>query len=202
MDKNTWIGFLIIAAIIVGFTMLNRPSKEELAERQRVQDSITFVQMAQAEAQRLSDSLAMLAQQPEEGVVAQQATAEEVHNKLVQAYGTFAGAAQGEAQWISLQNDHLRLTLSTHGGVIERAELLDYHAAGDSVNPLCLFRADESAFAVTLITANTLTDENKEAIAAADAVIVVVGTTSSYSQEDKDRASIVLPDEMEALMAE
>ena len=154
MDKNTWIGFLIIAAIIVGFTMLNRPSKEELAERQRVQDSITFAQMAQAEAQRLSDSLAMLAQQPEEGVVAQQATAEEVHNKLVQAYGTFAGAAQGETQWVSLQNDHLRLTLSTHGGVIERAELLDYHAAGDSVNPLCLFRADESAFAVTLITAN------------------------------------------------
>ena len=47
MDKNTWIGFLIIAAIIVGFTMLNRPSKEELAERQRVQDSISAVRLAE-----------------------------------------------------------------------------------------------------------------------------------------------------------
>ena len=55
MDKNTWVGFLLIAAIIVGFTMLNRPSKEQLAERQRVQDSIKLSRIAQAEAQRLAD---------------------------------------------------------------------------------------------------------------------------------------------------
>ena len=29
MDKNTWIGFLLIAAIIVGFSFINRPSKED-----------------------------------------------------------------------------------------------------------------------------------------------------------------------------
>ena len=45
MDKNTWIGFLLIAAIIVGFTMLNRPSKEELAHRQHVQDSINAARL-------------------------------------------------------------------------------------------------------------------------------------------------------------
>ena len=43
MDKNTWIGFGLIAAIIIGFSFINRPSKEELAERQRVQDSIAMV---------------------------------------------------------------------------------------------------------------------------------------------------------------
>ena len=47
MDKNTWVGFLLIAAIIVGFTMLNRPSKEQLAERQRVHDSIKLARMAE-----------------------------------------------------------------------------------------------------------------------------------------------------------
>jgi YidC/Oxa1 family membrane protein insertase len=57
MDKNTWIGFLLIAAIIVGFTMLNRPSKEELAERQHQQDSIALAQQVMAEAQRISDSI-------------------------------------------------------------------------------------------------------------------------------------------------
>ena len=30
MDKNTWIGLLLIAGILVGFSFLNRPSKEEL----------------------------------------------------------------------------------------------------------------------------------------------------------------------------
>ena len=135
MDKNTWIGFLLIAAIIVGFTMLNRPSKEELAERQRQQDSITHAQMAIAEAQRLSDSItaAMDTEVKEPNVVEE---------------------TRPEEQWVTLENEHLRLTLSSYGGAIQRAELLEYHASGDSVNPLCLFRADESSFGFTLITIN------------------------------------------------
>lgn len=135
MDKNTWIGFLLIAAIIVGFTMLNRPSKEELAARQRQQDSIALAQQVMAEAQRISDSItaALETETPASVEVKESKPAEE---------------------WISLQNEHLRLTLSTYGGAIQRAELLDYHASGDSVNPLCLFRADEASFGFTLVTIN------------------------------------------------
>ena len=133
MDKNTWIGFLIIAAIIVGFTMFNRPSKEQLAERQRIQDSISIARMAAAEAQRISDSISMQTEAP----VEKQET-----------------EALPEEQWITLENNHLRITLSSHGGVVQRAELLDYHASKDTVNPLCLFRADESSFGLTLITIN------------------------------------------------
>lgn len=136
MDKNTWIGFLLIAAIIVGFTLLNRPSKEELAERQRVQDSISVARQAMAEAQRISDSIAL-------SLEAADATAPEKVEE-----------SKPEEQWITLQNEHLKLTLSSYGGVIQRAELLDYHASGDTVNPLCLFRADESSFGFTLITIN------------------------------------------------
>ncbi|MBQ6791453.1 MAG: membrane protein insertase YidC [Paludibacteraceae bacterium] len=153
MDKNTWIGFLLIAAIIVGFTMLNRPSKEELAERQRVQDSINLVRMAEREAQRLSDSLQLVAGEALEQAV-QTVSHEQQQERLQAAYGTFARAAQGEEQFVTLTNEHLRVTLSTLGGRIEQAELLEYHASGDSLNPLCLFRGDESAFALTLITAN------------------------------------------------
>ena len=134
MDRNTWIGFLLIAAIIVGFTMLNRPSKEELAERQRVHDSIALVRMAEAEAQRISDSLQFVAG----------GEAAVVEPEVVVP----------EEKWVTLENEHLRLTLSTHGGAIQRAELLEYHASNDTVNPLCLFRADESSFGVTLITIN------------------------------------------------
>ena len=151
MDKNTWIGFLLIAAIIVGFTMLNRPSKEELAERQRIQDSISIARLAEAEAQRISDSLQLVA-----GEVNQRETVSKAQQaeRLQAAYGTFAPAAQGEEQWVTLANEHVRLTLSTLGGRIARAELLEYHASGDSINPLCLFRGDEASFGLTLITAN------------------------------------------------
>jgi len=136
MDKNTWIGFLLIAAIIVGFTMLNRPSKEELAERQRVQDSITFAQAAMQEAQRLADSVSFATS---EAAPTAQPVVEET---------------RPEEQFVKLENEHLRLTLSSYGGAIQRAELLEYHASGDSINPLCLFRADESSFGFTLITIN------------------------------------------------
>ena len=153
MDKNTWIGFLLIAAIIVGFTMLNRPSKAELAERQRVQDSINLVRLAEAEAQRLSDSLQFIAGEAA-SVPVEEISEEQKNERMQAAYGTFAQAAQGEEQEIVLENEHLRLTLTTRGGAIKSAELLQYHASGDSVNPLCLFRDDESAFGFTLITAN------------------------------------------------
>ena len=136
MDKNTWIGFLLIAAIIVGFTMLNRPSKEELAERQRVQDSIAFAQAAMQEAQRLADSVSFAMSEAEP-------TAQPVVEET-----------RPEEQFVQLENEHLRLTLSSYGGAIQRAELLEYHASGDSINPLCLFRADESSFGFTLITIN------------------------------------------------
>ena len=152
MDKNTWIGFLLIAAIIVGFSMLNRPSKEELAERQRVQDSITIARMAAAEAQRISDSLQYVAGSG--NVQKEEISADKQQERIQAAYGTFAPAAQGEEAFITLSNEHVRLTLSTLGGVIERAELTEYHASGDSVNPLCLFRGDEASFSLTLITAN------------------------------------------------
>ena len=152
MDKNTWIGFLLIAAIIVGFTMLNRPSKEELAHRQHVQDSINAARLLEAETQRISDSLQMVVAQTQQSETI--VTEEQIQERLQAAYGTFAPAAQGEEKYITLSNEHLKLTLSTLGGRIERAELLEYHASGDSINPLCLFRADESAFGLTLITAN------------------------------------------------
>ena len=152
MDKNTWIGFLLIAAIIVGFTMLNRPSKEELAERQRVQDSINVVRLAEEEAQRISDALKWQADSTQR--TAQKSSPEEIAARLQAAYGSFAYAAQGEEQYVTLENAHVRLTLSTLGGRIERAELLEYHASGDSINPLCLFRDGEASFALTLITAN------------------------------------------------
>ena len=63
MDKNTWIGFLLIAGIIVGFSMLNRPSKAELAERQRQQDSIQAVRMEERKAQMKTAELTQQAQQ-------------------------------------------------------------------------------------------------------------------------------------------
>ncbi len=151
MDKNTWIGFLLIAAIVIGFTWIQRPSKAELAERQRVQDSINIARITAEEAQRLSDSLQLVASQTTQ---TEAVSPEQVQERIQAAYGTFANAAQGEERFVTLQNEKVRLTLSTLGGRIKHAELLEYKASGDTINPLSLFRGDESAFGLTLITSN------------------------------------------------
>lgn len=152
MDKNTWIGFLLIAGIIVGFSMLNRPSKAELAERQRQQDSIQAVRMEERKAQMKTAELTQQAQQavaePEE------LTETEVANRLHEAYGPFAIAAQGEEEHVVLDNGKVRLTISTLGGEIKRAELPEYKASGDSINPLRLFGEGESKLDFTLRTIN------------------------------------------------
>lgn len=126
MDKNTWIGFLLIAAIIVGFSMLSRPSKEELAERQRINDSIALVQQLEAEAQLLSDAFAPAPKK----------------EKVV------------EDRLVTLENEKLSLVINAHSGRITRAYLKEYKTYGDTVNNLCLFQDEEAELSFTFITAN------------------------------------------------
>ena len=57
MDKNTIIGLVIISALLIGYMFLSRPSKEEIAERQRVQDSIAHEQMVKEEEAKVAAEL-------------------------------------------------------------------------------------------------------------------------------------------------
>ena len=152
MDKNTWIGFALIAAIIVGFSFLNRPSQEELAERKRVQDSIALVQAAEWEAQQQS---AQIAEQLQATQNANTPTPELLAEQIANLYGPFAPATQGQEGLITLENSKIKIAIDRRGGRIAKAELKDYKAYGDSVNPLCLFQNDESSLNFTLLTNTT-----------------------------------------------
>ena len=158
MDKNTWIGFLLIAAIIVGFSFINRPSKEELAERQLVQDSIAMVRLQEAEAQLLSQQIA----QELESKNADNVNEAQLAEQVAALYGPFAPSAIGEEGAITIENEKVRLAIALRGGRIAKAELKEYKAYGDSVNNLCLFQGEESNLSFTLITNNSriLSTEN------------------------------------------
>jgi len=150
MDKNTIIGFILIAGILVGFSLLTRPSQEEMAERQRINDSIALAHQLEQEAQQLSLQLAS-AQATAEATATDSAALRE---QIRATYGALAISAEGEAKEVVLENSRLRLTFTTKGGYMQRAELKEYKAYGDSVNNLSLFRGDESNMAFTLVTAN------------------------------------------------
>ena len=149
MDKNTWIGFALIAAIIVGFSFLNRPSKEELAERQRIQDSIAIAQAAEWEAEQIA---AQITQQLESEENSTTVTSEQMAQQVAAIYGAFAPATQGEEGYVTMENEKIRIAIAKRGGHVAKAELKEYKAYGDSINPLCLFQNDESSLSFTLVT--------------------------------------------------
>ncbi|MBR6017365.1 MAG: membrane protein insertase YidC [Paludibacteraceae bacterium] len=153
MDKNTWIGFGLIAVIFVGFSLLNKPSKEQLAQQQAYADSIAAVQQAEAEqaaAIQATDQAAEAA--PAETATADSLGAAEREEQLRQSkYDVFSRAATPRMpEDYILENEVLRLHISDKGARIHQAELKQYKAYGDSVNPLCLFRGDESEMRLLL----------------------------------------------------
>ena len=146
MDKNTIFGFVLIALILVGFSVMNRPSEEELAQQKRYNDSIALVQKKEAAA---------VAQQKPEAVLA----ADSINPndtaalaKAADAFGDFGVAAAGEEKFYTLENDLVKLTLSSKGGRIYSATLKKYQTH-DSL-PLVLFDAKESNLGFTLVTNN------------------------------------------------
>ncbi|MAY83303.1 MAG: membrane protein insertase YidC [Flavobacteriales bacterium] len=136
MDKNTFVGLLLIGAIIIGFSIYNAPSEEEVAEQLRVRDSIEQVEAEKAAA--------MQAQQTkEEGVEAEidssMESVEEISNdstvvsndsvqnaELERLYGAFAASAEGESRIIKVENELMKLYFNTKGGKVEKVELKDY----------------------------------------------------------------------------
>ena len=146
---------MLIAAIIVGFSMINRPSKEEIAERQRVSDSIALVRQMEWEAQQLSATISEKSEvRDQKSESSEQLSDEELAGRMQAAYGDFAPSAQGDEDFVSLENERVRLTFTTKGGRLYRAELKEYKAYGDTINDLHLFTGEESNMAFTLITAN------------------------------------------------
>ena len=133
MDKNTLIGFILIGAVLVGFSIYNRPSKEEIENAQRYQDSIQAVAQEQKEAlleaEAKKDSLALTTLQADSTSV-------------------FYDASQGTEQFYTLENKVLRVKLSNKGGQICEATLKDYN--DQQGQPLVLFDKSDMSVAYAL----------------------------------------------------
>ena len=129
MDKNTLVGFGLIGAVLVGFSIWSRPSKEDIAQK-RYQDSIqTVVQeeiAKKAEVQsKLPDNSATFIQ-------------------TADSTALFFQSAQGKEVFSTLENEVAKLTFSNKGGRVYSATLKDYN--GQNKEPLVLFNDEEASF--------------------------------------------------------
>lgn len=129
-NKNTIIGLLLIFGIFIGYSMLMTPSKKDLEAQKRKYDSIAYIQnqkrdamiAAQARQQAIEQAgkkLKAVSGNPTDSIKA-------VRNVLKEQMGLFAGSAFGKKESFTIENDVLKLRISSKGGKIEYAELKKY----------------------------------------------------------------------------
>jgi len=141
MDKNTIIGIVLILAIFFGFTQLNKPSQQEIAQK-RYNDSIALVEQNKIESNVTQSK----------SLTAADSVSVADTSKIADVFGGFSAAAKGEEKFYTLENELVKLTLSSKGGRICSAQLKNYRTH-DSL-PLILFDAKESSMDFTLATNN------------------------------------------------
>ena len=155
MDKNTITGLVLIAILLVGFSFLSRPSKEQLEAQQRYYDSIALVQQREADLKAKAE--AALANEKETGTL--------------DSTSLFFNARQGADSLITIQNNLVELTISSKGGSIYSATLKEYMGQ-DKQTPVMLFNGDD-------VSMNFLFYNKKETIQTDEYYFTEVNRTDS-----------------------
>lgn len=128
MDKNTIIGFVLIAAVLIGYGVWSQPSAEERAAMAR-QDSINNVVKQKAE---LAQKKAQEKKIAEENARAQDTTA------------LFYSALRGKEEKIKLHNKSIEVTLNTKGGTPEKAVVKNFSDYKNNPNVTLFDKKDQS----------------------------------------------------------
>lgn len=149
MNKNSIIGIILIIGILVGWSIWVTPSKEEIAKQREYQDSIYRANRARY----IQDSIRFVeAQQQSEQVVYQQDNVEVTDAVMRDKYGVFATTATGEEKTFIVENDVLKLTLTSKGAFVKTMQLKDYQT-WDSL-PLIGFDENTTKFNLSFFASN------------------------------------------------
>ncbi len=134
MNKDTFIGFVLIGLILIGFSWYNQPSQEQV-DAARIQDSIAAVMKENAAKKRQAEEAARKAQA--EAAAKGDTTA------------LFHVALNGSSRQVTLKNSKLELTLDTKGGVIKKARVLNFKDRNGQKD-VTLFEKDEQSLTFML----------------------------------------------------
>jgi len=117
MDKTQATGVLLLFLVFAGYFFLTAPSQAEIDRAQRVQDSIAQVKAQEAGmAPRVKEA-------PKAILPTDTAQVQALNNK----YGAFGSAMVGDNEKVVLENERLKLTFSSKGGIISEAVVKDHY---------------------------------------------------------------------------
>jgi YidC/Oxa1 family membrane protein insertase len=154
MDRNSIIGIIVIAIIIFLWGILSRPNKEELEKRKRILDSLKQVQQEQVDQTIIEEQQKEAESEIIDIEVKDSVSVDQLRDKL----GYFAESGIGNIEYYTLENNLIRLVVSTKGGRPYSVELKEYKTY-DSL-PLVLFSGDSTVFGLNFYLQNKLISTN------------------------------------------
>jgi YidC/Oxa1 family membrane protein insertase len=159
MNRDTVTGMILIFAILIGYSIWMTPSQDEKDAMQRKRDSIaierltqdSILRLKQLEKQKL-DSIWM-AEQVDFVVTADQPV--QVNRDK---FGVFANSGTGSESLFQIENEVIRLTVSSRGGKIVEVLLKEFQTF-DSL-PLIPFDQEYTNFGITFFANNRIIQTN------------------------------------------
>jgi YidC/Oxa1 family membrane protein insertase len=147
MDRNSIIGLSLIGLIIVAYSIFTQPGADEIREIQKRRDSIQLVE---------EQKKAVLAEQVKAADTLLAVTLSDSAKSAIdkQKLGDFATAASGSERLITLENEKIKVVISSHGGVIRKATLKEYKTWDGK--PLELLSSDSSLFNLSFSAQNRI----------------------------------------------
>lgn len=130
MDKNTITGLVLIGILLVGFSFLSRPNKEQEEAWRRYNDSIALVQKQEAELKAKTEA----------------ALANEKEESTADSTALFFDATKGTEAFTKIQNNLVEITLDNRGGRVYSAMLKEY--TGQDKKPIVLFNGEDASMSL------------------------------------------------------
>lgn len=164
MDKNSVIGFVLIAAIFLGFTVFENKRAAKYAEVKAQQDSIALAQMPFD-----SSSVVSLGESSERASVANNENAPVYKDSCLQA----ASDVNSVPEMVVLENSKIRIQLTTKGAQPYSVKVKDYYNY-DSTE-LYLFRPGQSEYSLRVYAGEYIKTSNFNftVASASDSVVVM-----------------------------
>lgn len=138
MDKNSVIGFILIALIFIGFTFFQSDRARKAAELQAQQDSIALAQMP---PQRMASEAVLESAAPE---------GESGASVAIYKDSLLENASKAQESIVTLENDVLEMKLSTRGAKPYSVRLKKFRNY-DSTD-LYMFRPGNAEYSISLYT--------------------------------------------------
>lgn len=143
MDKKSLIGLGLIAVILITWLSLSGPSKEQIARNKEIKDSVELALKASEVAEAVKLDAAKIVKQADTLVNA--SVSDSILNlEKTGLYKDFAVATNGKAELVTIENENLKIYISTKGGNVQKVELKNYHRYGQKAQ-LVLFDKDSTS---------------------------------------------------------